>query len=67
VPFEPFDQAASSARGEGLVKRSRLMGTEVVLHQLCRGLGEVRISQVFEDLGIVLGGMVPVTFTAVNL
>src|SRR3954454_19252756 len=33
VPFEPLDEATGLLRREGFIKRSGLMGAEVVLHE----------------------------------
>ena len=58
VPFEALDEAARLGGGEGLVERSRFVGVEIVLHQHdFRCVGEARVGEIFQNLGVIDGGV----------
>ena len=57
MPFEPFDQPARLGWRKSLIKRRRLMGAEIVLHQHdLAGCRKVVVGQSLEYLCIVQSG-----------
>src|SRR6516164_943459 len=57
MPFEPLDQPARLGGRKSLIKRRRLMGAEIVLHQHdLAGCRKVRVGQSLEHLCIVQSG-----------
>ena len=56
MPFKPLDETTRFGGGEGRVERRGRVGAEIVLHQHDLGrVGEMRVGQILERLGVIDG------------